>query len=111
MPAQPGGVPSRSWGGGTFEPAADLATILAIASSFLDRPVGQDLAALGEVGLSGEIRSVNLLNQRLSEIARLGFRRCVIPAHVRGDVQELKGLTLIPVKTVGEAVAAVLGKK
>ena len=93
------------------EPAADLATILAIASSFLDRPVGQDLAALGEVGLSGEIRSVNLLNQRLSEIARLGFRRCVIPAHVRGDVQELKGLTLIPVKTVGEAVAAVLGKK
>lgn len=93
------------------EPAADLATILAIASSFLDRPLGQDLAALGEVGLSGEIRSVNLLNQRLSEIARLGFRRCVIPAHVRGDVQELKGLTLIPVKTVGEAVAAVLGKK
>lgn len=93
------------------EPAADLATILAIASSFLDIPLGQDLAALGEVGLSGEIRSVNLLNQRLSEIARLGFKRCVIPAHVRGDVHELKGLTLIPVKSVGEAVAAVLGKK
>lgn len=93
------------------EPAADLATILAIASSFLDRPLGQDLAAVGEVGLSGEIRSVNLLNQRLSEIARLGFKRCVIPAHVRGDVHELKGLTLIPVKNVGEAAAAVLGKK
>lgn len=93
------------------EPAADLATILAIASSFLDRPLGQDLAAVGEVGLSGEIRSVNLLNQRLSEIARLGFKRCVIPAHVRGDVHELRGLTLIPVKNVGEAVAAVLGKK
>lgn len=93
------------------EPAADLATVLAIASSFLDRPLGQDLAALGEVGLSGEIRSVNLLNQRLSEIARLGFKRCVIPAHVRGDVHELKGLTLITVKSVGEAVAAVLGKK
>lgn len=93
------------------EPAADLATVLAIASSFLDRPLGQDLAALGEVGLSGEIRSVNLLNQRLSEIARLGFKRCVIPAHVRGDVHVLKGLTLITVKSVGEAVAAVLGKK
>ena len=93
------------------EPAADLATILAIASSFLDRPLGQDLAAVGEVGLSGEIRSVNLLNQRLSEIARLGFKRCVIPAHVRGDVHDLKGLTLISVKNVGEAVAAVLGKK
>lgn len=93
------------------EPAADLATVLAIASSFLDRPLGQDLAALGEVGLSGEIRSVNLLNQRLSEIQRLGFKRCVIPAHARDDVHELKGLTLIPVKNVGEAVAAVLGKK
>lgn len=93
------------------EPAADLATILAIASSFLDRPLGQDLAAVGEIGLSGEIRSVNLLNQRLSEITRLGFKRCVIPAHVRGEVNQLKELTLIPVKNVGEAIAAVLGKK
>ena len=69
------------------EPATDLAVILAIASSYKDLPVGSDLAAVGEVGLSGEIRSVSHLNQRLSEIARLGFRRCIIPAHVRDDVQ------------------------
>ena len=99
--------------GGLFldEPAADLATVLAIASSFLDRPLGADLAAIGEVGLSGEIRSVSVLNQRLSETARLGFRRCVIPAHVRDDIKSFEGLKLIPVKTVGEAVGAVLGKQ
>lgn len=99
--------------GGLFleEPAADLATILAIASSFLDRPLGADLAAIGEVGLSGEIRSVSVLNQRLSEIARLGFSRCVIPAHVRDDIRCFEGLQLIPVKSVGEAIGAVLGRK
>lgn len=93
------------------EPAADLATVLAVASSFLDRPLGTDLAAFGEVGLSGEIRSVSALNQRLGEISRLGFKRCVIPAHVRDEVKQFSGLELIPVKSVGEAMAAVLGKK
>ena len=93
------------------EPAADLATVLAIASSYLDRPLGSDLAAIGEVGLAGEIRSVGNLNQRLSEIARLGFTRCVIPAHVRHELRCPKGLQLIPVKNVGEAVAAVLKRQ
>jgi DNA repair protein RadA/Sms len=93
------------------EPAADLATLLAVASSFLDRPLGADLAAIGEIGLSGEIRSVSVLNQRLSEIARLGFHRCVIPAHVRDEIICPKDLHLIPVKNIGEAIAAVLGKK
>ena len=93
------------------EPAADLATILAIASSFLDRPLGADLAAIGEVGLSGELRSVSVLNQRLSEIARLGFRRCVIPAHVRDEIVCPKSLQLISAKNIGEAIGAVLGKK
>ena len=93
------------------EPSADLATVLAISSSYLERPLGSDLAAIGEVGLSGEIRSVSAINQRLSEIARLGFRRCVIPAHVRDELRCPEGLQLIPVKSVAEAVGAVLGKK
>lgn len=92
------------------EPAADLATLLAIASSYLDRPLGADLAAIGEVGLSGEVRSVSSLNQRLSEISRLGFSRCVIPAYVRDEVKQFKGMQLIPVKSVREAIRAVLGK-
>ena len=98
--------------GGLFldEPAADLATILAIASSYLDRPLGADLAAIGEVGLSGEVRSVSALNQRLSEISRLGFTRCVIPAHVRDEVKHFDGMKVIPVSNVREAIRAVLGK-
>lgn len=90
------------------EPAADLATVLAIASSFLDRPLGAELAAIGEVGLSGEIRSVSVINQRLSEISRLGFRRCVIPAHVKDELKQIEGLKLIPVRNIAEALAAVL---
>lgn len=90
------------------EPAADLATVMAIASSFKDRPLGLDLAAIGEVGLSGEIRSVGMINQRLAEISRLGFRRCLIPAHVRDEIRIPNGLKLIPVKNVGEAIGEVL---
>ena len=91
------------------EPAADLATLLAIASSFRDLPLGRDLAAVGEVGLSGEIRSVSNLNSRLSEIARLGFKRCVIPAHVKDDIRKPDGLELISVKDIREAIKATLG--
>ncbi len=90
------------------EPAADLATALAIASSYIDRPLGTDLAAIGEIGLSGEIRSVSMINQRLTEISRLGFRRCVIPAHVRDEIKKPDGLELIPVKNIREAILTVL---
>lgn len=92
------------------EPAADLATIIAIASSFCDKPAGMDLAAIGEVGLSGEVRSVNMLNQRLSEIARLGFKRCVVPSHTSGEIKQFEGLSIIPVGSVRAAIKAVLGK-
>ena len=91
------------------EPAADLATMLAIASSFRDLPLGRDLAAVGEVGLSGEIRSVNSLNMRLSEIARLGFKRCVIPTHIKDDIKKPDGLEIISVKNIIEAIKATLG--
>ena len=93
------------------EPAADLATALSIASSYIDRPLGADLAAIGEIGLSGEIRSVSMINQRLSEIARLGFQRCVIPAHVRDEIRRPQGLELIPVKNIREAIVTVLKKQ
>ena len=91
------------------EPAADLATLLAIASSFRDLPLGRDLAAIGEIGLSGEVRSVSNINSRLSEIARLGFKRCVIPAHVRDDIKRPEGLELISVRDIRQAIKATLG--
>ena len=61
------------------EPAADLAAVLALASSFRDRPVPNDLAAIGEVGLTGELRAASALGQRLTEVKRLGFTKCMIP--------------------------------
>ena len=93
------------------EPAADMATLLSLASSYLDRPVGDDLTAIGEIGLSGELRQVSALNQRLSEIARLGFKRCIIPAGGRERAEQIPGLQLIPVKNVRQAISIVLGKR
>jgi DNA repair protein RadA/Sms len=93
------------------EPAADLAMLLAVASSYYDMPLGTDLAAVGEVGLSGEIRSVMHLNQRLIETARLGFKRCVIPVKTgKDDIKVPKGLKLIQVNNIREAIKAVFGE-
>lgn len=91
------------------EPSADLATVLALASSFRELPLGSDLAAVGEVGLSGEVRSVSSLNMRLSEIARLGFKRCIIPAHIIDDIRKPDGLEIITVKDIREAIKVTLG--
>ena len=90
------------------EPAADLALIIAFASSFRDKPVPTDLAAVGEVGLTGELRSVNVLGQRLSEIRRLGFTKCLIPARNSGRLTEPDGLQLIRVRNIREALAALI---
>ena len=88
------------------EPAADLAAVVALASSYLDKPVPGDLAAIGEVGLTGELRSVSQLAQRVAEVRRLGFKRCVVPAH-RG-LEESPDLRLLPVRNIGEAIRAAL---
>lgn len=90
------------------EPAADLATVLALASSFRNKAVPEDLAAIGEVGLTGELRPVNALAQRLSEVHRLGFTKCMIPSRNSGRLPEVSGLQLIPVKNIREAMAALL---
>ena len=90
------------------EPAADLAAIIAMASSFRDKSVPSSLAAIGEVGLTGELRSVSALGQRLSEVRRLGFTQCLIPARNSARFQEPDGLQLIRVKNIREALAAVL---
>ncbi len=90
------------------EPAADLAAVIALASSYLDRPVPGDLAAVGEVGLTGELRSVNQLDQRISEVRRLGFCRCLVPAHRAEGLRAPDGLQLIAVRNIGEAIRGAL---
>ena len=86
------------------EPAADLPVALAVASSYRDKPLPQDLAAIGEIGLAGEVRAVSHLSLRLSEIARLGFIRCVIPKSGTENIEPLSGLELIRVRNVREAI-------
>ena len=93
------------------EPATDLSVLLALASSYLDRNVPRDLAAVGEVGLTGELRSVNHLEQRISEVQRLGFAACVIPAYRAEKLRPFPGLRLFPARNIGEAVRAALGNR
>ena len=90
------------------EPPPDLAAVLAMASSFRDRPVPADLTAIGEVGLTGELRSVSALGQRLSEVRRLGFTKCLIPKRTQGKLAVPEGLELIRVGNIREALAALL---
>ena len=86
------------------EPAADLPVALAVASSYRDKPVAQDLAAVGEIGLAGEVRAVSHLSLRLGEIARLGFTRCIIPRSGTEAMEAPNGLELIRVRNVREAI-------
>ena len=86
------------------EPGADLPVILAVASSYRDAVIPDDLVAIGEVGLTGEIRSVSHMNQRLGEVARLGFKKVIIP---RGGAEKLEipaGLTVYRVRNLREAI-------
>ena len=90
------------------EPAADLAAVIAMASSFRDKKVPTDLSAIGEVGLTGELRSVSSLSQRLAEVRRLGFTKCLIPSRGSGRITVPAGLDLIRVANIREALAALL---
>lgn len=87
------------------EPAADLAVAIAAASSAQDKPLPDTLAAIGEIGLTGEIRSVDRLEQRLAELQRLGFTQCIIPRSGTADIVAPKGLELLRAKNIREAIA------
>jgi DNA repair protein RadA/Sms len=90
------------------EPASDLAVATAIASSFRNTPVAADMALVGEVGLSGELRAVGHLETRLKEAAKLGFKRCLLPAS--SQLKQLKEppLELIRARSLSDALEAAL---
>ena len=90
------------------EPGADLAAILALASCYTDLPIRGDVAAVGEVGLTGELRSVSNLSQRLSEVRRLGFTTCVIPTQKQGKALFVEGLEIVEASNITEAIRKVL---
>jgi DNA repair protein RadA/Sms len=91
------------------EPAADLAVATAIASGIKDRPVHADMALIGEIGLSGELRTVSQLETRLKEAAKLGFRRCLVPRSPRRQALETPdGLELVTCRSLREALDVAL---
>ena len=90
------------------EPAADLPVILAAASSFRDKVVDSSVAAIGEVGLTGELRAVSNLSQRLSEVRRLGFTSCLIPRQGTAQLEAPAGLEVLRVRNIREAIETLL---
>ena len=86
------------------EPAADLGAVLALASSYLDKPLGSRTAAIGEVGLTGELRSVSHLDERLREVRRLGFEECIIPKQRTNRFVKPEDLRITEVQNIGEAL-------
>ncbi|TAK35677.1 MAG: DNA repair protein RadA [Chloroflexota bacterium] len=90
------------------EPSADLGVAISIASSYRDKPVDPELIVLGEVGLSGEIRTVNQIDKRLAEAAKLGFRRGLLPRSVCTPRLKAQGLTLFGAGSVNEAIEIAL---
>ncbi|MBN2188691.1 MAG: DNA repair protein RadA [Chitinispirillaceae bacterium] len=86
------------------EPSIDLAIAAAVLSSFCNKPIRRDLAFLGELGLGGEVRPVNNMNGRLRELARLGFRECVVTGSMKnGDWKKnIEGLNLVQCRKIGE---------
>ena len=90
------------------EPGADLPAALAVASSYRDAPIADDLVAIGEVGLTGEIRAVSHLNQRLGEAARLGFKKCILPRSGSEKLDIPTGMTVYRVRNLREAIETAL---
>jgi DNA repair protein RadA/Sms len=85
------------------EPAADLGAVLAVASSFLNRPIDPHTLLAGEVGLAGEVRAIGQAEARVREGAKLGFRRCILPESVRRQVPAIDGVELRGVQSLSEA--------
>ena len=89
------------------ETAVDLAVAMALVSSLKDVPIADDAIAFGEIGLAGEIRSVNHAQQRVNEAVRLGFKRIIVPAHNAKDIAVPSDAQVIPVRNVRQAFEAI----
>lgn len=89
------------------EPAIDLGIVMALVSSYRNRPIDEKTIVFGEVGLSGEVRAVNVPEQRVAEAKKLGFETCILPEVSLKMVKEIQGIRLVGVKTVNEAVGII----
>ena len=86
------------------EPAVDLGTVLAVGSSFRNLPLPKDMVAIGEVGLTGEIRAVNMIEKRVKEAEKMGFKTCIIPESNKKLLKDNFKMDIIGVRTINEAM-------
>lgn len=86
------------------EPAIDLGIVMALISSYKNRPIDEKMIVFGEVGLSGEVRAVNMPEQRVAEAKKLGFETCILPAVSKDMVKGIKGIKIVGVKTINDAM-------
>ena len=89
------------------EPSIDLGILLVTASSYKNTPIPKDMVIIGEVGLTGEVRRINLIEKRLHEAEKLGFKKCIIPESNKKDLKDKFKLDIIPVKNISEALKKV----
>ena len=86
------------------EPSIDLGMMMAVVSSFKNVPIPKDMVIIGEVGLTGEVRRINLIDKRLKEAEKLGFKSCIIPESNKKDLKETYKLDIIGVSNINEAM-------
>ena len=89
------------------EPAIDLGIVMAIVSSYKNRPFDERTIVFGEVGLSGEVRAVNMPEQRVAEAKKLGFETCIVPEVSLDSVKSIGGIKIIGVKSINEAIGLI----
>ena len=88
------------------EPAIDLGIVLAVVSSFRNKAIAADTIAFGEVGLSGEVRSISQMEARVKEAAKLGFKTCIVPASGKAALKDIKDIRILYVQNVTDAISA-----
>ena len=87
------------------EPAIDLGIVMALVSSYRNRPVDEKTIVFGEVGLSGEVRAVNMPEQRVAEAKKLGFETCILPKTSLDKMRKMEGIRLVGVENIREAIS------
>ena len=90
------------------EPSIDLGIIMVVASSYKNNPIPKDMVIMGEVGLTGEVRRINLIEKRIKEAEKLGFKKCVIPESNKKDLKDKYKLDIIGVRDIKEAIKKIL---
>lgn len=93
------------------ENACDLGIVCAIISCYLNKPLPEDMTFFGEVGLTGELRTVSMAQRRLYESKKMGFKRCMMPFDALGSIEKTDGIGIVSVRNLGDVVAYIKGEE